>query len=272
MMTGDLLVAATLALTGGRAALDARRPRSRAGRCCRCWPARRPTWRRRSPRPAWRRWNGSSTAPRCRPTAADGRGAPVHAQPERRHRSAAAASSTPSLACRAATSCSTVRRSASSTTARRVGSRTRWATSAPVIGEGAIGAGEWVAGVLLRRAPRRRVARARRAALGATRTARKRSVPDRRSVAVDRDRRSRSRRTRSSTGDRRRPRRRDGEGPRPAVRGRAARFVVAQGQARVHVRSRGAGRRVGPRPARAVGSPTSTSAPVRPTRTTPRRS
>ncbi len=130
MMTGDLLIAASVALTGGsRGARRARRC-SRAVRCCRCWPARRPTWRRRWRRPARRRWNGSSTAPACRPTAPSG-GCASSPATSTRSPIGCRASSTPSPPFPAATSCSTVRRSASSTTARRNGSRTRWATSAP---------------------------------------------------------------------------------------------------------------------------------------------
>ena len=61
---------------------------------------------------------------------------------------------------------------------------------------------------------------------------------------------------------RRRPRGRDGQGARRAVRRRPARRGVAQGQAGAHPRPRGAGRRVGPRPAHAGGCRTSTSAPA----------
>ena len=61
---------------------------------------------------------------------------------------------------------------------------------------------------------------------------------------------------------RRRPRGRRGQGARRALRGRPARRRLGQGQAAAHPRPGGAGRRVGQRPPRRAGSPTSTSAPA----------
>ena len=142
------------------------------------------------------------------------RGAPVHPQPQRRHRSAARHRRHRRRACPAATSCSTARRSACSTTARRDGSRTRWATSAPTaIGGRGSGLRAFffdvlhVDGVTACTTSRCRCdASCSQATVPAERLGCRRSSPP---IPVEAEAFLRA-------GDRRRPRGRDGEGPRAA--------------------------------------------------------
>ena len=240
MLSGDLTRTAELALARrrGRAArgrlralpadpADARlhrRERRRGGRELRARVGRVEARRHPHPDPPPRR-----------------RGPHLHAQPQRHHGRAARDRRRGARGCRCGRRCST---------ARRCG----WASDGParVPGHGLADRRRGAAGgrrdVPLRRAARRRRRPARHAARRARRAARRRSRRSCRSRACSPPIRTRAQRVLDEA-LRAGPRGRGGQGRRLALRGRAARQGVAQGEAGADLRPRRARRRVGPRPA-----------------------